>query len=210
MGNFPKIISGINLHLTSCFIMNNNIRVGVGFLIPALAIIAFFASVLSENYLLGIFFAIAGVLVWFLYAAIMQSDLPDVAGNVIILFGFLLSAAVFLNYGLDQNMFGGLVFIPEGAIFSILLLFFSVLLGILFRNNSRSTLSSTALGRTPHLLIKILVLLVTAMTKSRTRRFRRLRVITMRILAPQLRRNIIQIIMTIIMKMAMNDFPALI
>lgn len=145
MGNFPKIISGINLHLTSCFIMNNNIRVGVGFLIPALAIIAFFASVLSENYLLGIFFAIAGVLVWFLYAAIMQSDLPDVAGNVIILFGFLLSAAVFLNYGLDQNMFGGLVFIPEGAIFSILLLFFSFLLGVLFRNNTRPTLSSTAL-----------------------------------------------------------------
>ena len=190
--------------------MNNNIRVGVGFLIPALAIIAFFASVLSENYLLGIFFAIAGVLVWFLYAAIMQSDLPDVAGNVIILFGFLLSAAVFLNYGLDQNMFGGLVFIPEGAIFSILLLFFSFLLGVLFRNNTRPTLSSTALRSDTPLLIKILVLLVTAMTKNRTRRFRRLRVITMRILAPQLRRNIIQIIMTIIMKITTNDFPALI
>ena len=84
--------------------MNNNIRVGVGFLIPAVAIIAFFSSILAENYLLGIFFAIAGVLVWFLYAAIMQSELPDVTGNVIIVFGFLLSSAVLLKYGWEQNI----------------------------------------------------------------------------------------------------------
>ena len=115
--------------------MNNNIRVGVGFLIPAVAIIAFFSSILAENYLLGIFFAIAGVLVWFLYAAIMQSELPDVTGNVIIVFGFLLSSAVLLKYGWEQNMFGGFVFNLEGAAVSAVLLFFSVLLGVLFRNN---------------------------------------------------------------------------
>jgi hypothetical protein len=115
--------------------MNNNIRVGVGFLIPAVAIIAFFSSILAENYLLGIFFAIAGVLVWFLYAAIMQSELPDVTGNVIIVFGFLLSSAVLLKYGWEQNMFGGFVFNLEGAVVSAVLLFFSVLLGVLFRNN---------------------------------------------------------------------------
>ena len=118
--------------------MNNNIRVGVGFLIPAVAIIAFFSSILVENYLLGIFFAIAGVLVWFLYAAIMQSELPDVTGNVIIVFGFLLSSAVLLKYGWEQNMFGGFVFNLEGAVVSAVLLFFSVLLGVLFRNNHQS------------------------------------------------------------------------
>ena len=118
--------------------MNNNIRVGVGFLIPAVAIIAFFSSILVENYLLGIFFAIAGVLVWFLYAAIMQSELPDVTGNVIIVFGFLLSSAVLLKYGWEQNMFGGFIFNLEGAVVSAVLLFFSVLLGVLFRNNHPS------------------------------------------------------------------------
>jgi len=118
--------------------MNNNIRVGVGFLVPAVAIIAFFSSILVENYLLGIFFAIAGVLVWFLYAAIMQSKLPDVTGNVIIVFGFLLSSAVLLKYGWEQNMFGGFVFNLEGAVLSAVLLFFSVLLGVLFRNSHPS------------------------------------------------------------------------
>ena len=119
--------------------MNNNIRVGVGFLIPAVAIIAFFSSILMENYLLGIFFAIAGVLVWFLYAAIMQAELPDVTGNVIIVFGFLLSSAVLLKYGWEQNMFGGFVFNLEGAMLSAVLLFFSVLLGVLFRNSHSSS-----------------------------------------------------------------------
>ena len=118
--------------------MNNNIRVGVGFLVPAVAIIAFFSSILVENYLLGIFFAIAGVLVWFLYAAIMQSELPDVTGNVIIVFGFLLSSAVLLKYGWEQNMFGGFVFNLEGAMLSAVLLFFSVLLGVLFQNSHPS------------------------------------------------------------------------
>ena len=118
--------------------MNNNIRVGVGFLIPAVAIVAFISSILVENYLLGIFFAVAGVLVWFLYAAIMQSELPDVTGNVIIVFGFLLSSAVLLKYGWEQNMFGGFVFNLEGAMLSAVLLFFSVLLGVLFRNSLSS------------------------------------------------------------------------
>jgi hypothetical protein len=65
----------------------------------------------------------------------MQSELPDVTGNVIIVFGFLLSSAVLLKYGWEQNMFGGFVFNLEGAVVSAVLLFFSVLLGVLFRNN---------------------------------------------------------------------------
>ncbi len=118
--------------------MNNNIKVGVGFLVPAAAIIAFFFSIFTENYLLGIFLSIAGVLVWFIYAAVMQTEMPNVTGNIIIVFGVLLSLAVFLNYGWERNMFGGFNFNPEGAAGSAVLLFFSVLLGILFRNNAPS------------------------------------------------------------------------
>ncbi|MBN4080730.1 hypothetical protein JYT44_00055 [Caldithrix abyssi] len=116
--------------------MNNNIKVGVGFLIPAAAIIAFFFSIFTENYLLGIVLSISGVLLWFIYAAVMQSELPNVTGNIIIVFGVLLSLAVFLNYGWEQNMFGGFNFNPEGAAGSAVLLFFSVLLGVLFRNKA--------------------------------------------------------------------------
>lgn len=67
---------------------------------------------------------------------VMQSTLPEETGNIIIVFGILLSLAVFLNYGWERNMFGGFNFNAEGAVASFVLLFFSVLLGVLFRNNS--------------------------------------------------------------------------
>ena len=115
--------------------MNNNISVGVGFLIPVAAIVAFVFFVFSENFLMGLFIAIAGVLAWFLYSTVMQSDMPDVTGNVIIVFGFLISLAVFLNYGWDRNMFGGYEFNIEGAAGAALLLFLNILLGVLFKKS---------------------------------------------------------------------------
>ena len=54
-------------------------------------------------------------------------------GNVIIVFGFLISLAVFLNYGWDRNMFGGYEFNIEGAAGAALLLFLNILLGVLFK-----------------------------------------------------------------------------
>ncbi|MEA1882721.1 MAG: hypothetical protein U9N31_10025 [Candidatus Marinimicrobia bacterium] len=118
--------------------MNDNIKIGIGFLVPAAAIIAFFYSIFTENYLLGVFFSIAGILVWFIYTAVMQTKMPNIAGNIIIVFGVLLSFSIFLNYGWERNIFGGFIFNAEGAAVSVVFLFFSVLLGILFRNQTAS------------------------------------------------------------------------
>ena len=114
--------------------MNENIKVGVGFLIPAAALITFFVSILFEQFLLGILIAVAGIFAWFLYTAVMETNMPTVTGNIIIVFGVLLSLAAFLNYGIEQNMFGGFSVDLEGLAGSAILLFFSVLLGVLFRN----------------------------------------------------------------------------
>ncbi len=114
--------------------MNENIKVGVGFLIPAAALITFFVSILFEQFLLGILIAVAGIFAWFLYTAVMETNMPAVTGNIIIVFGVLLSLAAFLNYGIEQNMFGGFSVDLEGLAGSAILLFFSVLLGVLFRN----------------------------------------------------------------------------
>ena len=116
--------------------MNDNIKVGVGFLIPASAIILFIASLYAENFLLSAFISILGILVWFLYSAIMQTNMPNVTGNIIILFGVLLSIAVFLSFGVKRNMFGGYEIAPEGGAGSAILLLIIVLVGILFKNNS--------------------------------------------------------------------------
>ena len=56
--------------------MNNNISVGVGFLIPVAAIVAFIFFVFSENFLMGLFIAIAGVLAWFLYSPLCSRTCP--------------------------------------------------------------------------------------------------------------------------------------
>ena len=134
-GNFLKLFSEFILYLSRFINMNNNISVGVGFLIPVAAIVAFVFFVFSENFLMGLFIAIAGVLAWFLYSTVMQSDMPDVTGNVIIVFGFLISLAVFLNYGWDRNMFGGYEFNIEGAAGAALILFLNILLGVLFKKS---------------------------------------------------------------------------
>ena len=118
--------------------MNNNIKVGIGFLIPASAIIFFIGSLYAEKFLLGAFISILGLLAWFLYSTIMQTSMPSVTGNIVILFGFLLSLAVFLSFGVRRNMFGGYEFIPEGGAASAILLLIIVLVGILFKQPSRT------------------------------------------------------------------------
>ena len=102
--------------------MNDNIKVGIGFFIPASAIIFFIASLYAENFLLSAFISILGLLAWFLYSAIMQTSMPNVTGNIIILFGVLLSIAVFLSFGMMRNMFGGYEFVPEGGAGAAILL----------------------------------------------------------------------------------------
>ena len=85
------------------------------------------------------------MLIWFLYTAIMQTKLPDVTGNIIILFGLLISIGYFLNFGISNNMFGGIDFNKETIIGSLMILLISVVLGVLFNNSfsiketSRST-----------------------------------------------------------------------
>ena len=123
--------------------MNDNIKVGVGFLIPASAIILFIASLYAENFLLSAFISILGILVWFLYSAIMQTNMPNVTGNIIIFFGVLLSIAVFLSFGVRRNMFGGYELAPEGGAGSAILLLIIVLVGIHFKNNSTLPANNT-------------------------------------------------------------------
>jgi hypothetical protein len=117
--------------------MANDVRAGIGYLIPAGAIVGFFIALLMGQYLLSVFFAVAGILVWFLYSLVMETPLPGVLGNMIILFGVLLALGVFMTYGWEQNIFGGFEFRPEGSIFALIILFFSVLAGVLYNRSRR-------------------------------------------------------------------------
>ncbi len=128
--------------------MSNEIKSGIGYLIPVGGLVGFVLSLIAGNFLLGIFFAVTGVLLWFLYMVVMETSLPTTTGNVIILFGVLLSLAIFLNYGWEQTLWGGYTFRADGSIFALVILFFSVLSGILFRQH-RQGVAATQVGLTP-------------------------------------------------------------
>ena len=123
--------------------MNDNIRTSMGLLVPAIALVGFFYYAILGNFLGAILVAIGGVMLWYIYSLIMESTMPDITGNVVILFGSLLSAAFFLNYGLVTNMFGGFSLNLEGAAVAAILLFFSVLLGVSLRGRPVVVLDQT-------------------------------------------------------------------
>ena len=125
--------------------MNSNSKTSIGLLIPATSFIVFIIAIYFENFSFSMISAICGILIWFLYTAVMQTKLPDVTGNIIILFGLLISIGYFLNFGISNNMFGGIDFNKETIIGSLMILLISVVLGVLFNNSFsvRETSKST-------------------------------------------------------------------
>ena len=121
--------------------MANDMKSGIGFIIPAVGVVGFFTSLLLGEFLVSIIIAVAGIMVWFLYMLVMESNMPQQMGNMILLFGILLSIGIFFGFGVTQNMFGGFEFQPEGSIFALVILFFAVLTGLNFRNQASSTVA---------------------------------------------------------------------
>ena len=122
--------------------MANDIKSGVGFIIPAAGVVGFFTSLFLGEYMLSIIIAVLGILIWFIYMLVMESHMPHEMGNMIMLFGVLLSLGIFFSFGITQNMWGGFEFQPEGSIFSLVILFFAILTGLNFRNQQDSNLQS--------------------------------------------------------------------
>ena len=123
--------------------MANDMKSGIGFVIPAAGVVGFFTSLLMGEFLVSIIITVSGILVWFLYMLVMESHMPEQMGNMIILFGVMLSLGIFFGFGITQNMWGGFEFQPEGSILSLVILFFAVLTGLNFRNQQSSSLASS-------------------------------------------------------------------
>ena len=130
--------------------MADNIKTGIGFFIPVASLVGFVLSVLSNNYFASIIFIVSGMMIWMLYILVVESNTPALMGNILILFVVLLSLAVFLNYGLSQNMFGGYELKSDGSLIALLVLFFGGLIGMIFRqsisDSSAPSLSSEDLA----------------------------------------------------------------
>ena len=84
--------------------MANDVKSGIGFVIPAAGIVGFFTSLLMGEFLISIIIAVSGILVWFVYMLVMDSRVPKEMGNMIMLFGTLLSLGIF--FGWDTLLVG--------------------------------------------------------------------------------------------------------
>ena len=114
--------------------MANDVKSGIGYLIPASGVVGFIIALLLGEFLVSILITVLGILVWFLYMLVMESTIPKQMGNMIMLFGIMLSVGIFLGFGITQNLWGGFEFKPEGSLLSLVILFFAVLTGLNFRN----------------------------------------------------------------------------
>ena len=128
--------------------MANDMKSGVGYIIPAAGVVGFVIALLLSEFLISILITVLGILLWFLYMLVMESNIPRQMGNMIILFGVMLSIGIFMGFGVTQNLWGGFEFEPEGSILSLVILFFAILTGLNFRNqhNVLSSSNSTKPG----------------------------------------------------------------
>ena len=122
--------------------MANDIKSGIGYLIPASGVVGFIIALLLGEFLISILITVLGILVWFLYMLVMESTIPKQMGNMIMLFGVMLSVGIFLGFGVTQNLWGGFEFKPEGSLLSLVILFFAILTGLNFRNQQSILRSS--------------------------------------------------------------------
>ena len=122
--------------------MANDVKSGIGYLIPASGVVGFIIALLLGEFLVSILITVLGILVWFLYMLVMESTIPKQMGNMIMLFGVMLSVGIFLGFGVTQNLWGGFEFKPEGSLLSLVILFFAILTGLNFRNQQETSIQS--------------------------------------------------------------------
>ena len=123
--------------------MANDMKSGIGYLIPASGVVGFVIALILGEFLASILITVMGILVWFLYMLVMESTIPKQMGNMIMLFGVMLSVGIFLGFGITQNLWGGFEFRAEGSLLALVILFFAILTGLNFRNQQQVLRSSS-------------------------------------------------------------------
>ena len=124
--------------------MANDMKSGIGYLIPASGVVGFVIALILGEFLASILITVMGILVWFLYMLVMESTIPKQMGNMIMLFGVMLSVGIFLGFGITQNLWGGFEFKAEGSLLALVILFFAILTGLNFRNQQQVLRSSAS------------------------------------------------------------------
>ena len=57
--------------------MANDVKSGIGYLIPASGVVGFVIALILGEFLASILITVKGILVWFLYMLVMESTIPS-------------------------------------------------------------------------------------------------------------------------------------
>lgn len=110
----------------------NDLKNNFSFFILFLIVLAFVLSFLAENYIMAILFIVGGITFWMLYLNLAKVRIHRQTGAILIIFGVLLFSAVFMAYGVEQDIWGGYRLNSDGVILSLIILFFAVMPGLIF------------------------------------------------------------------------------
>ena len=105
--------------------MNNKANSFISAIVVLLALDGFVGAVALGEFRLALISVVGGLLVWFACLSVMKiivNSLPI----VVTLFGFLAGSVIFLDQGIEQDMWGGYHVLPEPALFSFVLWFLAL------------------------------------------------------------------------------------
>lgn len=112
--------------------INQEIKAVFGYLLLLASVIAFSIAFAATNYHGAVLTIVGGLLFWMIYLNIASVEIPRPTGAILIIFGILLATAIFMAFGIEQDIWGGYRVKPDGAILSLLILFFGVMPGLVF------------------------------------------------------------------------------
>lgn len=119
-------------HLEGLSMVSQEIKVIFGYLLLIATVVGFFIAFAATSYLLAVLFIVGGLLTWMVYLNLANVKINRPTGAVLIIFGVLLASAIFMAFGIEQDMWGGYHIKPDGALLSLVILFFAVMPGLVF------------------------------------------------------------------------------
>ena len=105
--------------------MNINVNSFISAIVVLLALVGFVGAVALGEFRLALISVVGGLLVWFACLSVMKIKVNSLP-IVVTLFGFLAGAVVFLDQGIEQDMWGGYHVLPEPALFSFVIWFLAL------------------------------------------------------------------------------------
>ena len=112
--------------------ISQEIKAVFGYLLLLASVIGFSIAFAATNYHGAVLTIVGGLLFWMIYLNVASVEIHRPTGAILVIFGVLLATAIFMAFGVEQDIWGGYRIKADGAILSLLILFFGVMPDLIF------------------------------------------------------------------------------